>query len=285
VAGNHRGAALLPDHRDRRHRQLDDAVQARDDPLDAAAVLDVNHRKARRVERVARDDDVRTAEEHEAVGVAVRCGLIEQLHGLAVDEHVLAVLAGRRGIRRRGPHGFRKLRLPARRRAHAVLHVLFGQDGRAAAVRRHVVQAAGRHDRFARARELLVAAHVVQVGVGVDDVADRLSGELSDLGQHQIGPLGEAGVHDHDAVGADLDGDVRTRPRNHVEVGPHLQRFEFHRRGRRGAGRRPLRRRDDRGRRHQCRDSGQQARGTHRRAMFSATHAHFHAAGIVPRSY
>ena len=55
-------------------------------PLEVAAVLRVDHRIAREVEHIAGDDDVRSAEEDDAVAIGVRGGLVQHLNRFAVEE-------------------------------------------------------------------------------------------------------------------------------------------------------------------------------------------------------
>ena len=57
-----------------------------DDPGDAAASIGIEPRISGRVEDRSGADDVRAAEEHDRVAVAVRRGDVKQLHGLAIRE-------------------------------------------------------------------------------------------------------------------------------------------------------------------------------------------------------
>ena len=80
-----------------------------------------------------------------------------------------------------------------------------------------VVDVGVRHD-LDRGREELVAADVVAVGVGVDDVGDRLVGDGLHLVHDRLAPVGQLGVDEHHAVGGDEDGGVAAAAGHHVEV-------------------------------------------------------------------
>ena len=71
-------------------------------------------------------------------------------------------------------------------------------------------------------REVLVAADVVAVGVGVDDVGDRLVGHRLHLVHDRLAPVGQLGVDQHDPVGGDEDGRVAAAAGDHPQVVLHL---------------------------------------------------------------
>ncbi len=63
-------SALLVFERD---RELKNSIQCSDEPLHAAAVLQIDHRVAAGIEDVADAKDIRTAEQDDAVAVGVSC--------------------------------------------------------------------------------------------------------------------------------------------------------------------------------------------------------------------
>ena len=168
MARNHHRAAflLLGGHGER-----DDVVERRDHAVDAAAVLRTDHGIQRRREHVARADHVGAAEEHDAVAVRVRGGLVQDLDGLTVEVEVLLRNEERVGGPRRER---RRRRLPAHAREHVLVRDHRGADAGVRDRARHVAA----RDRAAGRRDLLVAADVVRMHVRVDHVADRLVAEL-----------------------------------------------------------------------------------------------------------
>ena len=126
------------------------------------------------VNRSPVDDHVALAEEHDAVAVGVRVGLVDDLHRLAVEQE-LALLAEERLGR---PRGERHGRCPA---AGGAL-MRFSTFSCAMIVRRRGRGRADVADDVAAGADAaglgdrLVAADVVAVHVGVDDVADRRVG-------------------------------------------------------------------------------------------------------------
>jgi len=71
------------------------------------------------------------------------------------------------------------------------------------------------NSRLAGFRQGLVAADVIRIGAGVDDVSNGLRRDPFDRGDDGIGLRGSARIHDDDAVLAHLDADVRARTGNH----------------------------------------------------------------------
>src|SRR5665213_345375 len=112
------GAAVLRDERDRRNREIHEPVERVDFALHAAAARDVDDRKPRRVEHVARCHDIGSAEEDDAVTVGVRRRLMQHLDAFSVEVHVLPLLVV--GFCR--PRGGRKRRRLSCRRAHPRQH-------------------------------------------------------------------------------------------------------------------------------------------------------------------
>src|SRR5690606_35240648 len=72
--------------------------------------------------------------------------------------------------------------------------------------------------------QVRVAAGVIAVMMRVDDVADRLVGELPDRGEDLVGERSELRVDDQHAVVADLHGNVAAGPDEHVDIVAHLKR-------------------------------------------------------------
>ena len=68
---------------------------------------------------------------------------------------------------------------------------------------------------------------MIGIGAGIDDVADRTRRELADLRDDLFGFLASSRVNDHDAIDAELDGDVGAVTGDDVEIGPQLNDFEF----------------------------------------------------------
>ena len=122
----------------------------------------VDHRIAVQHEHVAGGHDVRLAEEDDQVAVGVGGGLVNHLDRLAGDEERL--LRGRERVGRQ--HRRRHRRRSVARIGHARERVLVRVDARALTEDR--VDGA-----FGRLGERLVAADVIRIAAGVDDVANR----------------------------------------------------------------------------------------------------------------
>ena len=205
--------------------------------------------------QVAGGDHLRPAESHNRIPVGVRVRPIHQLDPFAVEvvaeTHALAVVGFR------GERAQRRRRRSRRGRAHPVLHVFMREDrsadGGIPDVAGHV--AAG--ERTARCRQLLIAANVIGVRVGVDDVADWLGGrerialdddrrprfgappERPPVGgriklslqtldglEDRVGFVGRAAVDQEHAVRAHRHGDVAAGAEQHVNVAAHVQQLE-----------------------------------------------------------
>ncbi len=161
--------------------------------------------------------------------------LIQHLYRLAVEEHVIAVREERVGRHCRGRRG----RLTAFAPGHPQLRILVRDDLRSvrrlgSSLRREV---AG-DDRPTGFRDGDISADVVGVCVRVDDVTDRLvAGKTPDLGEDLLAHGFGAGVHDEDAIRADLGGNVHEAGVDQPDVALHETRAHVSRR-RRGRTRR-----------------------------------------------
>jgi hypothetical protein len=135
--------------------------------------------------------------------VGVRSGLVQHFDCLTVQVHRFARVVKHLGR----PSGRRRLREVSQ---HAL-----GREDRRHSVRRirRVLLTAARkaasEQLFSGVREGLIPADVVCVGPGVDDVADRFRRDAFDRGQHGGRGGGGPGVHDDDAILAQLHADVR----------------------------------------------------------------------------
>ncbi len=83
-----------------------------------------------------------------------------------------------------------------------------------------------REQRLADFRDRGIAAHMIRVRIGVDQVTDRFRRNLLDRGDDGIRIGTEAGIHDHHTVRSNLDSNVAASPGDHIEVGPQLQHLE-----------------------------------------------------------
>ena len=181
----------------------------------------VDDREGRCHERVARDDDIRLAEEHDRVAVGVRRRLVQHLHGLAVEVQLL--LRGEERVRR--PRGERDLGLTLRWRAHPFHHVLVRPDERGIGRRPGLARDVAAGHRLPCRGHLDVPAGVIAVHVRVDDVADRfVAGDLANLGDELVGQRLDQRVNDEDAVLTHGERGVREPSDRKVDValhGPH----------------------------------------------------------------
>ncbi len=114
-------------------------------------------------EDVAGAHNVRPAEEHEAIAVGVRGGLMNHLDALAVEVKILFVGIGVGGPGARGIRG-----LIAILRAHSVEQGLVRDHGGALSCIGDVARNVAAHDGATEARDLLVAADMVGMHVRVD---------------------------------------------------------------------------------------------------------------------
>ena len=150
-------------------------------------------------EDVAGVHHLEVAEHHERVAVGVRRAEVVEVDRLVAVEHRQLVgvgLVGQRVL----------LGAPANCGIFAMLGLGVGVG----------------HD-LDRGREEVVAAGVVAVRMGVDDVRHRLVGDRLHLVQDRLAPVGQLGVDEHDAVGSDEHGGVAgTTAGHHVEVVLHL---------------------------------------------------------------
>ena len=118
----------------------------------------------------------------------------------------------------------RKWRLRPGRRAHPVEDVFVGDHGGAS---RRICADVAAGNRLANLGEVLVAPDVIGMGVGVDDVADRLVGELPDLRQNLVAHLREGRVDQQHPVVSHLNGDVAAGADEHVDVPLNRQRVHL----------------------------------------------------------
>ncbi len=125
-----------------RHGQIQEAIQAGDRAVDAAAIGEVDHRVAVGPEEIAGGDDVGAAEHDHRAGVVRRRVVVIEHDRLAVEREIARRLEV--GVERTRGVGDARLDHPRRR-------VLVRHDRRDVAV-----------DRAARLRDRLVAAGVIR---------------------------------------------------------------------------------------------------------------------------
>src|SRR6185436_13693083 len=82
----------------------------------------------------------------------------------------------------------------------------------------HVLRGVFLHDHVDGRRKLDVPAHVVAVGVRVDDGGDWFGCQVTDGLHDRLSPLGQLRVDDDDAGRADKDGGVAATTLQHEEV-------------------------------------------------------------------
>src|SRR6185437_1304579 len=192
----------------RGNRQLQQVVQSGDLTLDAAAMLQVDHRKMIQVEDISGSNDIGFAEHHEAVAVGVGRGFIAGNDRLAVDDE--AVLRAHISLGRPATVG------KSRCLCHACQHGAVRHDGCARA-QRWVVQA------LASRGDGRISTGGPRISIGIDDVANRQRRYLPDGRQQTVSPIRRARVDEHNA---DLNDDVTPITGDHVDVlcnGHYLQ--------------------------------------------------------------
>ena len=79
---------------------------------------------------------------------------------------------------------------------------------------------------IARLREHVVAADMIGIRPGVDDVANGFRCDPLDRGEDRRGVGRRPCVHHHDTIVAYLDADVSAGASDHEEVGPDLQHLQ-----------------------------------------------------------
>ena len=191
------------DARDRLLQGLAELVGA------AVAVGNVDERQPLALEHVAGVHGARFPEHHERVAVGVAAPEVIEVDAVgAVEErHPLGVPGLRQILRVLALEGV------------AVGHRLAG-------LARHLGQGVLVHHEAHGVGQLDVAAAVVEVGVGVDDVGDGLVGQLAHGGDDVLAVAVDLRVDEGDAVGGDEDGGVPAaahalhlrRVPQHVEV-------------------------------------------------------------------
>ena len=179
----------------------EDPIARRDHPLEAPAALEIDEGITAVEERVAQVDDVGADELDDGVAVGVGVGHVPHHDRLAVP--VERDVGPERDDRQR--HG-RRLLGPAHHvlelgRVHPAADVVVG------------------HDQRAGLAEVLVAAGVVAVPVGVHHEPDRLRGHGPNGGQDLLGQRGELIVDDEGAVIPHRKADVAALSEQHVEAG------------------------------------------------------------------
>ena len=182
----------------------------------AAAVVLVHDRQVARVERVPGVHGPERGEDDEgiAAGVGVAVVIEVDLIGALADRHLVLEGLGRQAlavvpledVRTRGRRG------KTSDRPH-VLHADLGGF---------------LHDDLDVRGELDVAAHVIAVGVGVDDARDGLTGHRLDLVEQRLPPAGVLGVHHRHAGGHDEHGAVAAAALHHVQVVLEFLDFDHH---------------------------------------------------------
>ena len=123
-------------------------------------------------ERVAGVHHAQVAEDHERIAVGVRAAEVVEIDRLGSGEQRHLVLEGLVGQ----PVLLRRI-LERRHLHHVGVRVLLRDD-------------------FDARGEELVAADVIAVGVGVDDVRDRLVGDRLHLVENRLALVGEFGVYE-----------------------------------------------------------------------------------------
>ncbi len=81
-------------------------------------------------------------------------------------------------------------------------------------------------------RNLRVAADMVRVGAGIDEETDGAGVKFPKRRQHLCGFLLRSCVHQNDAIGSGLNGNVGAGPGDHMKVRPQLDDVQFRRRTR-----------------------------------------------------
>ena len=196
VLHRHQGPVLGVAGDDRLH-VLDRAGRLRDRVRvgdAAAAVGAIDERLTLVRERVTRVHDAGVAEHDEGVAVGVRRSEVIEVDRFVAAEqrHPVRVGAVRQAVLVRGLLEHRHL-----------LHVGAG--------------VLVRDDLHARGEEL-VAAVVIPVRVGIDDVGDGAIGDRLDLVEDGLAVVGELGVDEHHTLGGDEHGGRPARARDLVQV-------------------------------------------------------------------
>ena len=149
----------------------------------------IDHRIAVQHEHVSGGDDVRLAEEDDQIAVGVRGRLVDHLDGLAGDEHRL--LGSQEGVG--GQNRRRHRRRSVARVGHARERVLVRVDARALTEDRI-------HGAFGGRGERCVAADVIGIAAGVDDVANRRGRERADRREDLLRHRRFVGIDHHHRI-------------------------------------------------------------------------------------
>ena len=158
-------------------------------PLQRSAVGAIDVRVLNRSIEVAGHDHVEAREDHQRVAVGVRARDGDHLNLLAVHAH-------------HQPIAIRHLRQAGRRHRRAGRAVRVGIG-----VRQAVAQLLARDDDGAHLAEVLVAAGVIAVHVGVDDELDRLRRQALDRGGDLVAERRELRVDHEYAIRAEQHAD------------------------------------------------------------------------------
>jgi len=105
-------------------------------------------------------------------------------------------------------------------RTHSRQH-FFGGENRSATAKEigsDADSAASDEERLARFGESFIAANVIGIRVGVDDVSDRLRCDFFDRGQNGLSACSRTSIDNDDAIASHLNTNVSARARNEVEV-------------------------------------------------------------------
>src|SRR6185436_19928871 len=130
----------------------------------------VDNRKLAHVENVTRNDNVRPSEKDESIAVGVRGRLADHFDSFTVEVHRLAFVV----------EGFVWNRV--KRKSLQMPHHTLDCDDRSAVPSRTSSGAAA-EEFLAGLRDRFVAAHMIDVGAGINNVANRLGRESLDGGQ------------------------------------------------------------------------------------------------------
>ena len=188
----------------------------------------VDHRISRRVEDIAGRNDVRATEEHNSIAVGVRRGQPDKLDSLTVERQIQL----RRGECHRRPGAHWRRRRLAGGRAHAVEdRFVRDHDG-------SFLLALPRPNRLAERLHGHIAAHMIGVGAGVGEVANRFVRNALDRGDCLRAQWLGAGIDNEQPVRADVDGDVPSGATDHVGICGNLNDLDRRPRGGRGDRRR-----------------------------------------------
>ena len=192
--------------------KLEQFVDAADHPIDAAAVGKVDVGIATEKDQVAGDQHVGVGKIDIGVAVSVHVHRMPELGRAALEPHCHGVLVDFLWQRDR------------RRRRHQV-----AGESVAAPAGKTALDVLVRHDGGAILAERLVAAGMIAMEMGDDEVADRLAGQRRDGGLDLAVQRRELAVHHDDAVIGDRDGDVAALAFEHIGLVAEIPGFDHDR--------------------------------------------------------